>query len=169
MTPIRTRTTHFHLKMLIYWVRVLTSLSLSTDAISTTIYKNGSSCTPHTTPERKRQWWSTPSPRGSNSSTSRSVVQNAWCVLRTWSATVYSWTTLCLPQRGSKQVSSKNAWMNIIEKSDVQVWIQTGFRHFTEIGQCLNDSKLWEIHGILCKLIFGGACLLFNPPKGWTI
>lgn len=46
-----------------------------------------------------------------------------------------------------------------IESSDVQVWIQTGFRHFTEIGQCLNDSKLWEIHGILCKLIFGGACL----------
>ena len=92
-----------------YWI--LTSfacISLSIDAISIATCKISTSSTTHPTPERKRQWWSTPTPRGSYSSTGRPVVQDAWSVLGARSATTYSRTTICLSQRCSKQVSRRS-------------------------------------------------------------
>lgn len=91
--------------ILCYWKLVLSAFPLSSDAISITACKISTSSTTHPTPERKRQWWSTPTPRGSYSSPGRPVVQDAWSVLRARSATTYSRTTLCLSQRCSKQVS----------------------------------------------------------------
>lgn len=90
---------------LFHWKLVLSAFLLLTDATSIAACKISSSCTTHSTPERKRQWWSTSTPRGSNSSTGRSVVQNAGSVLGARSATTHSRATLCLSQRCSKQVS----------------------------------------------------------------